>query len=44
MKQQTPELYGEPNLPDHNGYKILAFPILSGNHHREFLNRRIHEI
>jgi len=33
IKQQIPELYGVPVPPDHEGGKILSFPILGGLHH-----------
>lgn len=33
IKQQLPERYGEPVPPDHEGGKILSFPVLGGLHH-----------
>ncbi|HEX9133164.1 MAG TPA: integrase core domain-containing protein, partial [Ktedonobacteraceae bacterium] len=33
IKQQIPERYGEPVPPDHDGGKILSFPVLGGLHH-----------
>jgi putative transposase len=33
MRQQLPEQYGEPVQPDHDGGKILSFPVLAGLHH-----------
>jgi hypothetical protein len=30
IKQQLPEQFGEPVLPDHDGGKILSFPVLGG--------------
>ena len=32
IKQQIPEQYGEPVQPDHDGGKILSFPVLVHNH------------
>jgi hypothetical protein len=33
IKQQLPEQFGEPALPDHDGGKILSIPFLGGLHH-----------
>jgi putative transposase len=33
IRQQLPEQDGEPVRPDHDGGKILSFPILGGLHH-----------
>ena len=33
IRQQIPERYGEPVLPDHDDGKILALPVLGGLHH-----------
>jgi len=33
IKQQIPEQYGVPVPPDHEGGKILSFPVLGGLHH-----------
>ncbi len=33
IKQQIPEQYSEPVQPDHDGGKILSFPVLGGLHH-----------
>jgi len=33
ITQQIPEQYGEPVPPDHDGGKILSFPVLGGLHH-----------
>jgi hypothetical protein len=33
IRQQIPERYGEPVLPDHDDSKILALPVLGGLHH-----------
>jgi len=33
IKQQIPEPYDEPVPPDHDGVKILSFPVLGGLHH-----------
>jgi putative transposase len=33
IKQQLPEQFGEPALPDHDGGKIHSFPVLGGLHH-----------
>ena len=33
IKQHIPEQYGEPIPPDHEGGKILSFPVLGGLHH-----------
>jgi len=33
ITQQIPERYGEPVPPDHDGGKILSFPVLVGLHH-----------
>ncbi len=33
IRQQLPEQFGEPVQPDHDGGKILSFPVLGGLHH-----------
>ncbi len=33
IRQQLPEQFNEPVRPDHDGGKILSFPILGGLHH-----------
>ncbi len=33
IKQQLPEQFGKPALPDHDGGKIHSFPVLGGLHH-----------
>ena len=33
IRQQIPEQFGEPVQPDHDGGKILSFPVLGGLHH-----------
>jgi putative transposase len=33
IKQQIPEQYGEPVQSDHDGGKILSFPVLGRLHH-----------